>query len=421
MNINLLDFIDNSKTAFHAVEYSAAILEREGFKRLDFNESWQLFKGGAYYIDYDSAIIAFKIFDLESGFNIIASHTDSPAIIIKPAAVINNNSYIKLNTEVYGGAILNTWFDRPLSMAGRAVLKTDDILNPATFNIDFERAVSIIPNLAIHLNREINKGHDIDRQKELLPIVGMSNERLIDEYLLEMIAKKLECDKSDILSFELFLYDNQKSQVIGFENEFINAPRLDNLAMLYASLDAICNTKKGRGISLMVGFDNEEIGSATRFGADSTILRDAVERILLSFNIDKEKQKILFNKSFAISADAAHAYHPNYPEKYDLTNKAILNKGPVIKMSANKRYTTDSYTQAVFSSICQKEAVPYQIFVNHSSSIGGSTIGPILSTQLSIKSIDVGIPMLSMHSIRELIGTKDIEYIIKVFRAFYSL
>lgn len=418
---NLMDFIDASPTAFQAVENSIEILKANHFKELSLNELWKVEENGKYYINYLSSVIAFRIDSLRDGFQIIASHTDSPALAIKPNPVISSQGCITLNTEVYGGPILNTWFDRPLSIAGRVVLKSDDILKPIHRNINFKEPVAILPNLAIHLNREVNKGYEINKQKELLPIISLNGEEADKDFLLDKIASFINVQKEDILDFDLFLYEASPACLVGFEQELIQAPRLDNLEMLQASLSALVLGEGQKGIKVVIGFDNEEVGSLSKTGADSTILKDFIDRLSLALHISEEEKMINIAKSFMISADAAHAVHPNHSEKHDITNKPLLSRGPVIKLSNNKRYTTDAYSKAIFVSLCEKAGVPYQEFVNHSNQAGGSTIGPISSSHLSVQSVDIGAPMLAMHSTRELIAAKDHIYMLKVFEEFLAL
>lgn len=417
----MMDFLDEAITPFHAVKLSVEMLKKAGFKRLNIYSKWNIQEGGSYFIDLGTAVIAFKIYTSSDGFHIIGSHTDSPSMSIKPKAVIKDNGYVKLNTEVYGGPILSTWLDRPLSMAGRAILRSGKMMEPTEVLIDFKKPVAIIPNVAVHLNKDLNKGFELNKQKDMLPLVSLSGDIIGDDHLIHKIAQYLDIEKQGILDYELYLYDPQKSCFVGFNDEFISAPRIDNLAMLHASLSAISQSNKGKGIKLVVGFDNEEIGSMTRLGADSTLLSDVLERISTCLGLTREEHLINLDKSLMISADMAHALHPNSPEKHDPTNRPKLNGGPVIKTSANKRYTTDSYTASIFKNLCEDAGVPYQTFSNPSDQTGGSTIGPISSSHVSIKSIDIGNPSLSMHSIRELIGSDDHYYVTRVFSRFFTV
>ncbi len=420
--LDMMKFLDEAKTPYHAVKVSVDKLEEAGFERLHLNKKFEIRKGRGYYIEYGTALIAFRVYTKADGYQIIGSHTDSPAMMIKPKAVIKDNGYVKLNTEIYGGPILNTWLDRPLSIGGRVILRSGNAMEPTEVLIDFEKPVAIIPNLAIHLNREINKGIELNRQKDMLPLVSLSGDFIGEDHLIHKIAEYLSIEKQGILDYELYVYDPQPSTFVGFNDEFISAPRIDNLAMLHASLHALLETEKtGTGIKMIVSFDNEEVGSMSKLGADSTILSDALERIDLALGLSKEEHMINIEKSFMISADMAHAVHPNSPEKHDPTNRPKLNAGPVIKLSSNKRYTTDSYSSAVFKNLCEKASAPYQTFVNPSDQTGGSTIGPISSAHLSIKSVDIGNPMLSMHSVRELCGSDDQFYLSKILYKFFTV
>jgi len=423
----LVDFIYESPTAFHAVKNVKDTLVESGFEELEEHEKWKLKKGGKYFVTKnDSALIAFvvgkgEVYD--NGFKIIGAHTDSPTFRVKPSPEITvENTYIKLNTEVYGGPILNTWLDRPLAIAGRVALKSENVLFPRCELININKPILIIPNLAIHMNRKVNQGIELNKQKDLLPLLSMVNEELEKgNYLLKAIADKLKVNVEEIIDFDLFLYEYEKGCIMGLNNEFISSPRLDDLAMVHAGIEAIKNTEPSKATNVMVCFDNEEIGSSTKQGANSDMLANILERITLVLGGDREDFFRSLSKSYIISADNAHALHPNSPEKHDPTNKPVINKGPVIKVNANQSYTTDSNSDAVYEEICKMAGVPYQKFVNRSDERGGSTIGPISSTHLNIRSVDIGNPQLAMHSIRELGGVADHTYIKKSFEEFYRL
>ena len=422
----LIDFVHKSPSNYHAVENVKETLLINGFKELDLRERWKVEKDKKYFtIKNNSAIMAFKIGngDLEKdGFKLIGSHTDFPNFKIKPNPEIVTEGYFKLNTEVYGGPILNTWMDRPLSIAGKVVLKSEDVFNPECRLLDIKRPIMIIPNLAIHMNRKVNEGIALGKQKDMLPLVSLVNEEFQKEdFLLKLIAKELEVDIEEILDFELSLYEMEKGSIVGLNDEFISCGRLDNMAMVHASIDAIINSETSKSTQVVVCFDNEEVGSSTKQGADSPMLKTILERISYSLGKDKEDLYRALYNSFMVSADMAHALHPNSPEKHDPTNRPIVNKGPAVKISASQSYTTDSESQAVYKSICKAAGVPVQTFVNHSDERGGSTIGPINSTHLDIKSIDIGNPILAMHSIRELGGVDDHYYIKKIFEEFFRI
>lgn len=423
----LLDFIYESPTAFHTVSSVKKILSGSRFTELKECEKWNLQKGGEYFVTKnDSAIIAFTIgkgLPSQHGFRIIGAHTDSPSFRIKPDCEMDaDDKYIKLNTEVYGGPILNTWFDRPLSIAGRITLKGTDVLNPETRLINIKRPVVIIPNLAIHMNRKINEGVEINRQKDTLPLLCLINDKLEKgEYLINLLADELKVKKDDILDFDLYLYEAEKGCILGLNNEFISSGRLDDLTMVHAGLTAIVNAEPKNGVNVLVCFDNEEVGSTTKQGADSPMLSDILERISLSLGESREEYFISLAKSFIISSDVAHAVHPNYSEKADPTNRPVINGGPVIKIAANQSYTSDSNSIAVYEGICGMAGVPCQKFTNRSDMPGGSTIGPISSSHINIRSVDMGAPLLSMHSIRELGGVSDHTYTEKSFEQFFNL
>jgi len=424
---DLIDFLYDSPTAFHAVENVKKVLENAGFEEVKEEEKWNLKKGGKYYTTKNkSALVAFVVGNGEienSGFKIIGAHTDSPTFRIKPACeMVVENTYVKLNTEKYGGAILSTWFDRPLSVAGRVVVKGENILYPETRLINIKKPILVIPNVAIHMNREVNTGFDINAQRDTLPLLALVNEELEKgNYLLNAIAKELGVEAKEIVDFDLYLYEYEKGSIIGLMDEFISSSRLDDLQMVHAGINALIDAPVATGTNVMVCFDNEEIGSATKQGADSDMLANILERIALSFGKGREDFFRALAKSFLISADNAHAVHPNSPDKHDPTNRPMVNKGPVIKLNANFAYTTDSESSAVYEAICKAAEVPYQKFVNRSDVRGGSTIGPISSTHLNIRSVDIGNPTFAMHSIRELAGVKDHTYAMKSFLEFYKI
>ncbi|WP_315074188.1 M18 family aminopeptidase [uncultured Clostridium sp.] len=422
----LLDFINKSKTAFQGAYEIKAILDKEGYKELKEEDKWDLKKGGKHYVmKNDSALIAFEVGsgDIEKdGFRLIGAHIDSPGFRIKPNPEIKvEGHYIKLNTEVYGGAILSTWFDRPLSIAGRVTLKGENPFNPKTQLIDINKPVLIIPNLAIHMNRSINEGYEYNKQKDTLPLLTMVQDKLENyQYLINLISETLKVDASDILDFDLFLYEYAEGILFGADNEFISCGRLDDLWMVFAGLKALTSSNEIKPTKVLVALDNEEIGSLTSQGANSSILINILERIALGLKKEREDFKRALSNSIMISADLAHALHPNYTEKCDPTSRPMLGKGPVLKIAAGGSYSTDSYASAVFKGICEKAGVPCQVFVNRSDLRGGTTIGPITAAKLNIPVIDLGAPILSMHSIRELAAVKDNEYIIKAFTEFFN-
>ncbi|SDZ22370.1 aspartyl aminopeptidase [Proteiniborus ethanoligenes] len=423
----LIDFIYDSPSNFHVVENIKDKLNKKGFKELNIRDRWNIEKGGKYYIVKNgTAIISLVIGQgeiEEDGFRIIGAHTDAPTFRIKPSPeILVENNYLKLNVEAYGGPILSTWLDRPLGLAGRVSLKAQNPLYPATRLLNINRPVLIIPNLAIHMNRKVNEGVELNKQKDMLPLVSLINEEFSkNNFLIKLIAKELNVEADEIIDFDIFLYEFEKGSIVGLNNDFISCGRLDDLAMVHAGIEAIGECNPSNATNVMVCFDNEEVGSSTKQGADSPMLRTVLERVVYALGKDKEDFFRALYSSFIISADMAHALHPNHTDVHDPTNRPIINKGPVIKINANQAYTTDSNSSAVYEMICEKAEIPVQKFVNRSDLRGGSTIGPISSTHIDIPSVDIGNPMLSMHSIRELGGVLDHYYIKKSFDEFYKI
>lgn len=423
----LLDFIYESPTAFHAVSTVKGMLGKGGFRELKEENQWKLEKGGKYFVTKnDSAIAAFVVGKgniEEQGFKIIGAHTDSPTFRIKPAPEITSeDNYIKLNTEVYGGPILHTWLDRPLAVAGRVTIRSGNILFPETRLVNIKKPIVIIPNLAIHMNREVNKGVELNPQKDMLPMMAHVNESLEKgNYLLTAIAKELKVSAGEIIDFDLFLYEYEKGSIIGLHEEFISSGRLDDLSMVHAGIEALLRVEAVQATNVMMAFDNEEVGSRTKQGGDSQFLSNVLERIVICQGKGREDFFRALAKSFMISADLAHAVHPNHGDKHDPVNRPFLNKGPVLKISANQSYTTDSNSDAVYEEICKKANVPVQKFVNRSDLKGGSTIGPISASHLDIRSVDIGTPILGMHSVRELGGVLDHTFVTASFEEFYKL
>lgn len=421
----LLEFIYESPTAFHAVLNVEAELKNSGYAELHKEQPWNIERGGKYYLkENDSAIFAFNIGIGEverEGFRIISSHTDSPSFKLKPRAEINTEgTYITLNTEVYGAPIMSTWQDRPLSVAGRVTVATDNFL-PKQYFVNIKRPILIIPNLGIHFNRNVNEGVSLNPQKHMLPLMTLDTINSGKKnYITDLLSSELNIEEGKILDYELFLYEFEKGTIIGLRNEFISSGRLDNLASVHAALKAFKAVKESEAINVLACFDNEEVGSATRQGADSEVLPHALERILLSLGKTREDLFIAYAKSFMISADQAHAVHPTLSEKYDPINRAYINEGPVIKISSAQKYTSDSITSGAYEMLCRRADIPVQKFTNRSDERGGTTIGPIASAHLPIMSVDIGIPILAMHSVRELGGVEDYKYMTQSFVEFFG-
>lgn len=423
---DLIQFIDKSPCSFFAIKEMKTRLEAAGYERLDETKKWNLQAGSKYYVTRnDSAIVAFRMGNKpvsEAGFKIIGSHSDSPTFRIKPNAQMKvENSYLKLNTEVYGGAILSTWFDRALSVAGRVTIKSNNPFMPKTELVNIDKDLLVIPSLCIHMNREVNNGYTYNPQVDTLPLMGMIDKNFqSDDFLLELLAKELKVDKSEILDCDLFLYDREGGKITGMNDEFIHSGRLDNLAMAHVSLEALLHTDAGDSTDVIVVTDNEEVGSMSKQGANSPFLKNTLKRIAIGTCGGEEEYLMALANSFLISADLAHALHPNYTEKHDLTNRPVINEGVVMKISARQSYTSDAFSMAVFESICQSANEKYQKFVNRSDSRGGSTIGPITTTQLDINSLDIGTPILAMHSVRELGGVDDHFGLFNILKHFYN-
>ena len=425
--LELVDFLYDSPSACHGVKATQKILDENGFIEIKEADKWDLQAKGKYYvIKNDSALIAFEVGtgDIEeTGFRLIGAHTDVPGFRIKPnPQMISEGKYVKLNTEVYGGPILHTWFDRPLSIAGKVSLKGESPLKPETRLVNINKPLLIIPSLAIHMNREVNEGFKINRQVDTLPLLGLINDKLEKEdYLMNILSEELQVNKEDILNFELGLYEYEKGMLIGMNEELISSGKFDDLWMVYAGIRALVDSRENAATKVMICIDNEEIGSLTAEGADSTLLNNILERITLGLGKDREGYYRALANSIMISADLAHAVHPNLGDKHDPTNRPVLEGGPVLKIAASGSYSTDSFNGAVFAGVCEAAGVPFQKFVNRSDVRGGTTIGPVTAANLTIPVIDMGAPVLGMHSIRELASVKDNYYTVKAFTEFFSL
>ena len=414
----LLDFIEKSPTAFQAVDEMQKRLTENGFEVLSEKEYWKLIPGGKYLVTRNnSALIAFCIPDKESRvFHIMASHSDSPSFKIKENPEIKvDNSYVKLNVEKYGGMLMAPWFDRPLSVAGRVIIRRNGGLKEKLINI--KRDLVMIPNLAIHMNREANNGVSYNPQKDLQPLFAVGN---TDRTLLEIIAEQTGVKKEDIISHDLFLYNRMPGTIWGADKEFVSSARLDDLQCAFASMEGLLRAQNHESIAVHCVMDNEEVGSGTKQGAASTFLKDTLLRINMGLGRTYEEYLMTLAGSFMVSADNAHALHPNYTDKTDPTNHPVLNKGIVIKFNANQKYCTDAVSAALFKELCTKAGVPYQTFVNRSDIAGGSTLGNISNTQVPMNTVDIGLPQLAMHSPYETAGVKDTEYLVRAAEELFA-
>lgn len=426
---SLISFLNASPVNFFAVAELEERLGAAGFRKLDAAQPTPALKAGdqVYYTKNDSSLYAFRIGLRplsESGVRMICAHCDSPTFRIKPNAEMKGDGgIIRLNTEVYGGAILSTWFDRPLSIAGRVMLQSSNPLHPQTRLIRIERPILTIPNLAIHFNRQVNDGVALSKQNDMLPILGIVNNELEkNNTLLRIVAEELEVDTTTILDFDLYLYDTTPAQLVGWHNELIQSGRLDDLSMVHAGLEALLSkTGTPESTQVLAIFDNEETGSGTKQGAGSPFLKSLLERIISVQGGSNEEFYRCIENSFMVSADNAHAWHPNYNGKYDPTNHPVMGGGPVIKFNAAQKYASDSDSAAVFEEICRIAGVPCQKFVNHSDIAGGSTLGNILTGSLPMRGVDMGNPIWAMHSIRETGSCDDHNYCIKAFSCFLGL
>ncbi len=417
----LLQLTEEGTSPFHVTAAVERQFQEAGFKKLLLGKNWKLERGGRYYLaQHGTSLVAFSIgknYRTGDAFRMAAAHTDFPGLRIKPAPDLTKAGYRQLNVEVYGGAILNTWLDRPLSASGRVALRSDDIFRPQMRLVDFKKPFLTIPNLAIHMNREVNKGVELNRQKDMLPVFGLED----SEDFLSRLAMQLQVKKEDILEYELGLYNTDTGDYLGLSEEFISSPRLDNLTSVQAITTALTGGMRDRGINVAAYFDHEEIGSRTKQGAGSTLLSVVLERVLLALNGDREAFLESYSDSILLSVDVAHGIHPNHTEKHDPTNQDLLGKGVCIKEACSQSYATDSEAVAIVQQICDSEEIPYQKFVNRSDSAGGSTLGSIASSLLPVRTVDIGIPLLAMHSSRELMGTADQESLVRLIQAFYSL
>lgn len=423
---SLLRFMDNSPCNFLAVETMKKMLLDNGFVEKKLSEKLNAQAGEKFFFTKnDSAIFAVTVGQKpikESGFKIVAAHSDSPCFRIKPNAPIKcDGGIVKLNTEVYGGPILYTWFDRPLSIAGRVIIKGDDALHVVSRTIMIKRPLMQISHLAIHFNRAVNEGNPLSKQKDMLPIIAKVNSEFeTGNMLINLVAQELGVVASDILDFDLLLYDTTPACTFGLNNEFISSGRLDDLSMAHAAITAICESTDEENTCIAAIFDNEETGSGTKQGAGSPVLANALQRMVESQGCNYDDYCVALQKTFMISADNAHAHHPNYNEKYDPTNHPTMGGGPCIKINANCKYMSDAHSAAIFKNLCDEAGSPCQYFINHSDVAGGSTLGNILTGQIDIEGVDVGNPLLAMHSVRETASVDDHINMIKVFKTFFS-
>jgi aspartyl aminopeptidase len=421
-NQNLLSFLDNSPTPFHAVKTMVDYLEQRGFKALDEKAAWGKLSVGRYYVTRnESSLVAFNLPETvlaETGFNMVGAHTDSPCLQVKPQPEQVKHSLWQLGVEVYGGALLNPWFDRDLSMAGRvSYVDSQQQINHTL--IDFKKPMAVIPSLAIHLDRDANQSRSVNAQNHLPPIimqVEKDDKRDFRELLLQQLKQQqAELDAARVIDYEISLYDTQAAALTGLEGDFISSARLDNLLSCYVGMSALVEGSDDVA-SLLICTDHEEVGSMSTSGAQGSLL----ESVLMRLCSDIESHHRMIQQSMMISADNAHAIHPNYADKHDAEHGPKLNKGPVIKTNANQRYATNSETSAYFRQLCEQVNVPVQDFVVRSDMACGSTIGPLTASALGVRTLDIGVPTFAMHSIRELAGSQDAYMLKQVLTKFFN-
>ncbi len=428
----LLKFLDASPVNFLAARNIACELEQNGYRRLDPQQPFGELKAGdkVYVTKNDSSVYAFHLGRkplAETGFHMICAHSDSPTFRVKPhAEMTGEGGLVRLNTEVYGGPILSTWFDRPLTLAGRVIVRGKDAMSPETMLMHVRRPLLQISNLAIHFNRQVNDGVKLSKQKDMLPLLGLINDELEQGNLLmnvivEELSKQRPVSHEDILDFDLYLADTQPACTFGVHDEFISSGRLDDLSMCFAGLEALIAAPESDTTQVLAIFDNEETGSQTKQGAGSPFLASMLMRIARQQSGTEEAYWQAVERAFMISADNAHAFHPNYAEKYDPTNHPMLGGGPAIKFNASQKYASDAVSAAIFAEICRKAGVPCQRFVNHSDVAGGSTLGNILASTVPLRGVDMGNAILGMHSCRETGSVADHAYCVRAFTEFYSL
>ncbi len=422
----LLRYLEGGVSPFHAVRMAAEDFEEAGYQELGISDSWQLEKGRGYYVKvHDSSLFAFRVnqgFGRLQGFRIAAAHTDWPCMRVKTSPDMSQGKYAKLNVETYGGMILNTWLDRPLSLAGRVTVKGKGCFSPMTKLVDFKRPIASIPNLAIHMNREVNKGLELNKQTDMAPLIGLGMEEDWSgkNYFVQALAEEAGTAPEDILFFELSLYNCDRPIRFGIKEEFLSSPRLDNLTSVRACVDGLLSgTERRKGVDMAVFFDHEEIGSRTKQGAGSALLSIIMEKICRCFDYGDEDCLNSRLRSFLLSVDVAHGIHPNRPDKGDVTNHVYLGHGIALKTESGQKYATDGEAVGVVRSICEKHKIPYQMFANRSDTGSGSTLGSIASSFAVMNTVDIGIPLLAMHSARETMGIGDQEALTRLLAKYW--
>lgn len=421
----LMNLLEEGKSPYQVVSYGRQFLQKAGFEELAYDSAWNLQCGNKYFVSpYASMLLAFtvgkSVKEKDGKIKIAMAHTDFPCFKLKPKSEFKTKNYLQVNVEPYGGMIKSTWFDRPLGLAGKVMLESDDVYHPRAVLFESHKPLFTIPSLAAHMTSKANAAKDYDMQKELQPITAMIAENCNKEdFLLRYLAKELDVKKQQILSFDLYVYNADAPQVIGMNGEFLSAPRIDNLASVAALLEGIEVRGEDHVINMIALFDHEEIGSRSKQGADSHVLSFILRKMGAGLDIDELEFHDKLTRGFLLSVDGAHGLHPNYSDKSDTTNEVFLGSGPVIKTSASQRYISDSEGTAVLRQLCRQHQIPIQVQVNRSGMPGGQTLGPVVSSYLPMPGADLGIPMLAMHSARELMNIRDYEELVKMIRFYF--
>ncbi len=419
----LITYLNRSHSPYHAVEYSKELFKNAGYEELTLEDKWHIKKGGKYFVDcYLSSLYAFTVGNEPSGMlRLAAAHTDYPCFRIKPDAIIKSGGAVKLNIEPYGGGIYSTWLDRALSIAGIVCVKGEDPFDVKEILFDFEKPVMIIPNLAIHMNREVNKGVELNAFNDMMPVCALDGTHIGNDFLIEKIAEKIGCSKDDIISYDLCAYATEEAKIVGLNDEFILSQGLDNITSVSACVHGLLSSDRKDGINLIALYDHEEIGSKTKQGADGALNTFIIEKIMASLGFDREEYLNTLMGGMLLSCDVAHAVHPSKIAVTDPTVNAKLGGGVVVKMNYNQKYPTDPKSVGIVYSICEENNIPYQKFMNRADKAGGSTIGALASSNMAMRAVDIGVPMLAMHSAGESMAVKDQESITDLVRAYFSV
>ncbi len=421
MKEKLMNFLDRSHSPYHAVNCAKEILSHEGFEELKIDEKWDIKRGGKYFTDcYSSTLYAFTVGNTDGMLRMAASHTDYPTFRIKPDAQIKSSGMIKLNTEPYGGGIYSTWLDRPLGVAGIVCVKGENAFDTKEILFDSDRPVMFIPNLAIHMNREVNKGVELNAFSDMMPVCSLDGENMSGNYLLEKIAEKMNVNKDDIVSYDLCAYVSENAKTVGLDDEFILSQGLDNITSVVACVYGIINSGRNDGINLIALYDHEEIGSKTKQGAESALNEFVIEKILSGLGKTREEYINTLLSGMLLSCDVAHGVHPNKPAVSDPTVSAKIGGGVVIKMNYNQKYPTDPKSVGIISRLCEEQGIPYQKFMNRADKPGGSTIGSLAASNMAMRAVDIGVPILAMHSTGESMAAKDQDSITSLVTAYFN-